>query len=272
MAEGAPAAPRTRSPGQKAVSFVTELVVIVVVATVLSFVLKTWVVQSFWIPSGSMRTTLIEDDRVAVSKFTPGVVPLSRGDVVVFEDPGGWYRGTAPAPPTTPLKPLTDVLALVGLLPTDEGTYLIKRVIGLPGDTVSYRDKQLSINGKALPLQEDGAYSYVETGKGASMVQTRRLKEQTPDGREYHVLHEDGKPSVFTPAVADFPGREHCQYDERGFTCKVPAGQYLMLGDNRDNSHDGRYWGFVEDKLLVGKAFMVWMNLGEFGRIGHRIQ
>ncbi|MFO1234300.1 MAG: signal peptidase I [Rivihabitans pingtungensis] len=72
--------------------------------------------------------------------------------------------------------------------------------------------------------------------------------------------------------MADFPGREHCQYDERGFTCKVPAGQYLMLGDNRDNSHDGRYWGFVEDKLLVGKAFMVWMNLGEFGRIGHRIQ
>ena len=166
MAEGAPAAPRTRSPGQKAVSFVTELVVIVVVATVLSFVLKTWVVQSFWIPSGSMRTTLIEDDRVAVSKLTPGVVALSRGDVVVFEDPGGWYRGTAPAPPTTPLKPLTDVLALVGLLPTDEGTYLIKRVIGLPGDHVTCctADGRVSVNGS--PLDE----TYVAAGEAPSEV------------------------------------------------------------------------------------------------------
>lgn len=201
-----------------------------------------------------MRPGLVVGDFILVNKFAYGVrtpiinnvlIPVGQvqhGDVVVFN------------------------------FPPDPKVNFIKRVIGLPGDTVSYRDKQLTVNGKALPLQEDGAYSYVETGKGASMVQTRRLKEQTPDGREYHVLHEDGKPSVFTPAVADFPGREHCQYDERGFTCKVPAGQYLMLGDNRDNSHDGRYWGFVEDKLLVGKAFMVWMNLGEFGRIGHRIQ
>lgn len=218
------------------------------------FMLRAFLVEPFQIPSSSMRPGLVVGDFILVNKFAYGVrtpiinnvlIPVGqvqRGDVVVFN------------------------------FPPDPKVNFIKRVIGLPGDTVSYRDKQLSINGKALPLQEDGAYSYVETGKGASMVQTRRLKEHTPDGREYHVLHEDGKPSVFTPAVADFPGREHCQYDERGFTCKVPAGQYLMLGDNRDNSHDGRYWGFVEDKLLVGKAFMVWMNLGEFGRIGHRIQ
>ena len=98
------------------------------------------------------------------------------------------------------------------------------------------------------------------------MVQTRRLKEQTPDGQGYHVLHEDGKPSVFTPAVADFPGREHCQYDERGFTCKVPAGQYLMLGDNRDNSMDSRAWGFLPHEQVYGKAVRVLFNFSDWSR------
>ncbi len=66
----------------------------------------------------------------------------------------------------------------------------------------------------------------------------------------------------------DFPFRENCTYNQTGFTCKVPAGHYFMMGDNRDNSADSRYWGFVPDKNIVGKAFFIWMNLGDLKRIG----
>ena len=219
----------------------------------LVFGLRSFLVEPFQIPSSSMRPGLVVGDFILVNKFTSGlrlpvlnsvVVPVSdvqRGDVVVFN------------------------------FPPDPKVNFIKRVIGLPGDTVRYHNKQLSINGKPLPQHEDGLYDYAETGKAMTMVQTRRLQE-TQGSHRYPVLLEDNKPSVFLPAVADFPGREQCEYTDSGFTCKVPAGQYFMMGDNRDNSHDGRYWGFVDDHLLVGKAFMIWMNFAELSRVGQRIQ
>lgn len=166
MVEAArPAAP-PRTPGQRALSFLKEVLVILVVATVLSFVLKTWVVQSFWIPSGSMRTTLMEHDRVAVSKLTPRVTDLDRGDVIVFEDPGGWHEGSLPEQPPTALHPLTDALAWIGLLPTDEGTFLIKRIIGMPGDRVvcCTADGRVSVNG--TPITE----TYVAAGEAPSLI------------------------------------------------------------------------------------------------------
>ena len=153
--------------------------------------------------------------------------------------------------------------------PLDPNVNFIKRVIGLPGDKVEYRDKRLTINGKAVPAEASGTYSYTE--KGNKLVHTDQLTE-TLGERSYTTLNEDTKPSLFVAAVSPFEHKDQCQYAESGMVCTVPAGQYLTMGDNRDNSHDGRYWGFVDDKLLVGKAFFVWMNLSTPSRIGHSIR
>ncbi|HET7303945.1 MAG TPA: signal peptidase I [Segeticoccus sp.] len=129
-----------------------ELVIVVAMALLISLVVKTFLLQAFWIPSGSMENTLIEGDRVVVSKLTPGPFDLERGDVVVFDDFNGWLQGVPPPEQTGASKVVHDVLTFVGLLPTNEGEHLIKRVIGLPGDHVACCDKdgRLTINGAAI--------------------------------------------------------------------------------------------------------------------------
>ncbi len=113
---------------------VREIALVVGLAVVLSLAAKTWLVQSFWIPSDSMNDTLVRDDRVLVSKLTPGPLDLQRGDIVVFEDPAHWLR-TAPVA-TASGNAVQNVLSWVGLMPNDAGNHLIKRLIGLPGDHV----------------------------------------------------------------------------------------------------------------------------------------
>ena len=116
---------------------VRETVIVVGMALLLSLVVKTWLLQAFYIPSGSMEDTLVRGDRVIVSKLTPGPLDLHRGDVVVFQDPDHWLDPVTP-PERGPIgAALNSALTFVGLLPTDEGNHLIKRVIGLPGDHVS---------------------------------------------------------------------------------------------------------------------------------------
>ena len=86
---------------------------------------------------------------------------------------------------------------------------------------------------------------------------------------EHHILIDPKRSPFFgTSESASFPFRENCRYSAEGVTCKVPAGHYFMMGDNRDNSQDSRYWGFVPDENIVGKAFFVWMNFGNLSRIG----
>jgi signal peptidase I len=123
-----------------------------VMALVLSFIVKTWLIQAFYIPSGSMENTLVRDDRVIVSKLTPGPFDLNRGDVVVFKDPSDWLGSAPESAQTGTRESVRRVLQFVGLLPDDSDDHLIKRVIGLPGDHVVCCDKdgQLTINGVSI--------------------------------------------------------------------------------------------------------------------------
>jgi signal peptidase I len=129
-------------------SAVREVVIVVSLAMVLSLVVKTFLLQPFHIPSGSMEDTLIKDDRVVVGKLTPGPIALQRGDVVVFADPGNWL-GDVPVKQRTPVQSL---LIFLGLAPDDSDEHLIKRVIGLPGDKVACCDVQgrVTVNGVAI--------------------------------------------------------------------------------------------------------------------------
>ncbi|MDN4473559.1 signal peptidase I [Demequina zhanjiangensis] len=118
----------------------------------LSLIIKTFFFQSFWIPSGSMHPTLLEGDRILVTKWRPGPLELRQGDVVVFKDPGGWLNGAESVEATGAQRVVQDVLQFVGLLPEDAGEHLVKRVIGLPGDTVECTSAEgpLMLNGVAL--------------------------------------------------------------------------------------------------------------------------
>lgn len=216
------------------------------------FLLRSFLVEPFQIPSSSMRPGLVVGDFILVNKYTYGLripvinsvfVPINqpqRGDVMVFH------------------------------FPEDPKTDFIKRVIGLPGDTVAYQGKRLTINGNPIRVEQDGNYQYVD--KGFDVTDTVRYREYLSE-RSHPMIVDDKQPrSLVLQAVRDFPNRENCTYSEDGFVCKVPAGHYFMMGDNRDNSHDSRYWGFVPDANIVGKAFLVWMNFGNLKRIGTLIE
>ena len=131
---------------------VKEILIIAVMALVLSFIVKTWLIQAFYIPSGSMENTLVRDDRVIVSKLTPGPFDLNRGDVVVFKDPDNWLGTVPESAQSGTRESVRRVLQFIGLLPDDSDDHLIKRVIGLPGDHVVCCDKdgQLTINGVSI--------------------------------------------------------------------------------------------------------------------------
>ncbi len=155
---------------------VKEVVLVLAMAMVLSFVVKTWLIQAFYIPSGSMEDTLLVGDRVVVSKLTPGPIDLQRGDVVVFSDPGGWLD-TVPLPERTGVSGVVhDVLVFVGLLPSESEDHLIKRVIGLPGDRIACCDDEghLMVNGRAVDE------TYVRAGDLPSSVS---FDVVVPEGR-----------------------------------------------------------------------------------------
>ncbi len=140
------------SPARAALSVLTEMAVVLAMALVLSLVIKTFLVQAFFIPSQSMEDTLLTGDRVVVSKLTPGPFDLHRGDIVVFKDPGGWLQPLPPIEDGGLHRMLRETMTFVGLLPQDSGEHLIKRVIGLPGDTVKCCDDagRVVVDGKSL--------------------------------------------------------------------------------------------------------------------------
>ncbi len=149
-------------------SILKETAIIVFGALVLSWLIKTFLVQAFYIPSASMEDTLIKNDRIMVSKMVPEVFDLHRGDVVVFKDPGGWLNGVSQEEDSNGQKFVRDILTFIGVLPQDAGSHLVKRVIGLPGDTVKCCSEEglMTINGE--PIDET---SYLKPGVAASDVE-----------------------------------------------------------------------------------------------------
>jgi signal peptidase I len=213
------------------------------------FVLRSFLFEPFKIPSGSMIPTLLVGDLILVNKFHYGVLnlkitdgnPVQRGDVMVFRYPP---------------RPSLDY---------------IKRVVGVPGDEVAYLNKQLTING--VPVEKAARPDFFDED---SMRYIKQFEEKIPLGskaddnkgmRVHNLLNDIDRPA-FIPGADDFAFKENCRYTVEGVTCKVPEGHYFMMGDNRDNSLDSRYWGFVPEKNIVGKAFFVWMNFGNVKRIG----
>jgi signal peptidase I len=131
-----------------------ESAIVIGLALLLSLVVKTWLMQAFYIPSESMENTLLVGDRVIVNKLVPSPISVKRGDVIVFQDPDHWLPATAQAQRSPLASALNSTLVFIGLLPSDEGNHLIKRIIGLPGDHVVCCDvqKRLTVNG--VPLNE----------------------------------------------------------------------------------------------------------------------
>jgi signal peptidase I len=219
------------------------------------FVLRSFIAEPFRIPSASMMPTLQSGDLILVNKFSWGVrMPVfnktiietgspDRGDVIVFR---------------FPQQPSID---------------FIKRVVGLPGDTLEYNNKVLTLNGKVVfkgpqtdVLDETGEMS------GTKMSYVKHFIENLPkkDGSElkHSIFNNFDRPSRIDNGNF-FTHTEACIYIPEGIRCIVPKGHYFVMGDNRDNSHDSRWWGFVPEDNIVGNAFFVWMNLGlHFNRIG----
>ena len=203
------------------------------------FIIRSFIVEPFKIPSGSMMPTLLAGDYILVNKFTYGLrLPILNNRLININDP---KRG--------------DVF--VFHFPEDVTTDYIKRVIGLPGDVISYHDKQLTVNGQPVDYSEVKDYIYFEEprdlegreDKSALPIEVK-AEQRTEDltGVKHYILVHDR-----TAKEGDWT---------------VPAGHYFAMGDNRDNSNDSRYWGFVPERNLVGKAFFIWLNFDEISRMG----
>ena len=208
------------------------------------FLLRSFLFEPFKIPSGSMVPTLMVGDLILVNKFHYGVRlpvinkkiidnnPVQRGDVMVFR------------------------------YPVDPRLDYIKRVVGLPGDEIAYLNQKLTINGQPVPTVAQGEH-YDDDSLSYAPLFSEKL-----GAVEHQIRVEPRRSAYYGPDPKRFPMAENCQYSPEGVTCKVPPGHYFLMGDNRDNSQDSRFWGFVPDENIVGKAFFVWMNFGNLGRIG----
>ena len=209
----------------------------------LVFFLRSFLYEPFKIPSSSMLPTLFVGDLILVNKFSYGIrLPILNKKVIDISNP---QRG--------------DVM--VFKYPEDPSVDYIKRVVGVPGDKVVYRNKRLLINGNELSYQALPDFLDEER-----LTYFKQYAENLT-GVTHRILNDD-RASAFVHDPHNFPKRENCTYNSEGFSCVVPEGEYFMMGDNRDNSLDSRYWGFVPDQNIVGKAFFIWMNLGNIKRIG----
>lgn len=207
------------------------------------FCLRSFVVEPFRIPSGSMIPTLLVGDFILVNKWTYGIrLPVINKKIIDVNEP---QRG--------------DVM--VFRFPGDPSLDYIKRVVGLPGDKVEYFDKKLTINGQPVPQNAAGDYLHADR-----LYYSPSFIEKLGNV-EHRIIVENAAPA-YVSQVTKYPFQENCTYTNRGLSCTVPADHYFMMGDNRDGSFDSRGWGFVPEKNIVGKAFYIWFNSSDLKRIG----
>lgn len=201
-------------------------------------ILRSFLIEPFRIPSGSMMPTLVAGDFILVNKYSYGIrLPVIDTKII---DIGSPARGEI----------------AVFRYPEDPSIDYIKRIVGLPGDHLRYEDKRLFVNGEEMPQRLIGTYTGVGHGRGMSGAS---LRMETINGNEHEILVQSRRP-----------------VGEGEFI--VPDGYYFAMGDNRDNSNDSRFWGPVPDEYLVGRAFMIWMSWDSerggvtWERIGTRLQ
>lgn len=220
------------------------------------WILRAFLFEMYQIPSSSMRPDLIVGDFVLVNKFNYGIrepftnkilIPVhqvKRGDVMVFKAP---Y-----------LKNID----------------FIKRVIGLPNDHIIYRDKKLIINDQPITYTSNGNYIYSDTSPQGVINFTTNAQIEDLLGVNHDIITMKEMPPVIVEMVRDFPQRKQCHYDDdgSGFDCIIPQGMYFMMGDNRDNSDDSRYWGFVPEINVLGQAERIIINFSDLkNRIWQKI-
>lgn len=207
------------------------------------FFLRSFLVEPFKIPSGSMIPTLLVGDFILVNKYTYGVrLPVINKKILDMNSP---QRG--------------DVM--VFRYPADPSLDYVKRVVGLPGDKIAYQHKRLFINGEEVRTVKKPNYLHPDR-----LYYSEQYAEQL-NGSEHAVILDNDAPP-FVTQLMQFPFRDNCIYNSSGVICEVPAGHFFVMGDNRDASSDSRVWGFVPDQNIVGKAFLIWFNFGDLKRIG----
>jgi len=201
------------------------------------FGFRAFLFEPFRHPSGSMLPTIETGSIFVVQKW--GYGHYGTWGIPVFQRPisSELRRG--------------DIIVFDHQTDADTTVQFVKRLIGLPGDTITYRDKKLIINGIEIPHIKEGDYT---AARDAKDVQSLIRYTESLDGMDYSVIINENVNWIITQAPTFFR-QEGCVYDNHGETCKIPAGYYFVMGDNRDNSNDSRYWGFVPAMNIVGKMF-----------------
>ncbi len=215
------------------VTFLKDLVIIVAAALLISFVVKTFLFRSFYIPSESMQNTLMVDDRIIVNELVPDLFALEHGDVVVFSDPGGWLPPQEPASPDFVTATLDVIATVVGFGGSDSEDHLVKRVIGLPGDHVVCCNAtgQLEVNGMAVKEP------YILTSAGHEAASGMKFDITVPD-KSLWVMGDNRYDSADSRYNQDKPGNGFVPIDKvvgRAIVVSWPIGHWAWLDNHASN-------------------------------------